>query len=570
MIKSKFIALFLVLILIFGIQVKTLVGQTYCNPLNLPITFNTDSKSKHDLADPTVVLYKEKYYLFASNAGGYWYSDDLLAWNFISEVNLPLDKLAPTAVVIGDWLYFFTSFSNKIYRSNNPVSGNWEEYTSSLLFSLLSDFAVFADTDGRVYCYYGCSNNDGVMSRELDVNNFFNPIGAAAVCRKANPLTDKSKTHKAGSELPNSYNVRGSWMNKYNGKYYYQCAERIDDLNNYGDVVYVSDNPMGPFIYAENNPVSYRPNGFVCGGGSGSTFEDKFGNWWHITTLTSPQNKYTVTTLGLFPAGFDKDGDFYVKTDFGDYPIIMPNSKYTNISKLDPEWSLLSDKLTAQASSSLTTYPLSFAFDENLGTCWSAQTGEKGEFLCADLGYVCTINALQIHFAENGNRTKGGSLIPSNQYLLEVSADKKNWITLLDNTSANDYKTAIYLPLKTPVQAQYVKITNYHVPFGTFAISGFRIFGTGPDKAPKKVNTFRAVRDYRNPQIIKMSWEKQDNTAGYNIRYGTDKEKLYHSYQVFKNNRITIHCPDRKKDYWFEIDAFNDGGISPGKPLPLK
>jgi hypothetical protein len=570
MMKKEFIYLLLVITFICGIQVEALFGQTYCNPLNLSRQFSLDPKSNDEIADPTIVLYKENYFLFATNAGGYWYSGNLLSWKFISGANLPLDKMAPTAVVIGDWLYFFTSFNDKIYRSNDPASGNWEEYTSSLLISLLSDFAVFADTDGKVYCYYGCSNNDGVMARELDANNLFNPLGVAEVCRKANPMDDSRKKLKANSDVVNSYNVKGSWMNKYNGKYYYQCTERIDDLNNYGDVVYVSDKPMGPFTFAANNPFSYRPNGFVCGAGNGSTFADKYGNWWHIATLTSQKNIKSQSTLGLFPAGFDEDGNLYAKTDFGDYPIFMPTSKYSNISKLDPEWSLLSDDLTAQASSTLATCPVTFAFDENIGTFWSAQSGEKGEWLSVDLGSLCTINAFQINFAENGTTISGGAGVFAHQYLVEYSIDKLTWIKLSDKTSNTEYLPNDYEALRIPLQAQYLRITNYRVPSGTFAISGFRIFGSGTNRAPKKINTFRAIRDYRNSQVVKMSWEKQANTSGYNIRYGTDKDKLYHSYQVFKNTRLTIRCPDRNKTYWFEIDAFNDSGITPGKLLILK
>lgn len=568
--KRQFTYLFVLFTFILGIQVETLSGQTYCNPLSLSYRINADPKSNPDFSDPTIVLYKDNYFLFASNANGYWYSGDLISWKLVSTENLPLENLAPTAVVIGEWLYFFTSFSDKIYRSNDPVTGKWEVYTTSLLTSLLSDYAVFADTDGRVYCYYGCSNNDGVMVRELDPSNFFNPLGVAEVCQKVNTIKDSRKKLNVNSERTSNFNVKGSWMTKYNGKYYYKCAERNFDLTHYYDVVYVSDNPMGPFTYAANNPFSYRPNGFVSGASNGSTFADKYGNWWHVATLTAPDNLKSHSRIGLFPAGFDKDGDLFVKTDFGDYPIIMPTNKYSTINKLNPEWALLSDDLKAQASSSLASNPVIFAFDENIATYWSAQTAEKGEWLSVDLGSVCTINAFQINFSETKTLIAPGDGAQAYQYLVEYSVDKKNWLTLSDMTSSKEYLPNYYQAINIPVQAQYIRITNYRMPFGTFSISGFRIFGSGTNRTPKKINEFRAVRDYRNSQIVKLSWEKQENTTGYNIRYGTDKEKLHHSYQVFKNTRLTIYCPDRDKTYWFEIDAFNDSGLTPGKLQLLK
>ena len=569
--KNVFIYLLLSITFFVGIQVKTGCAQTYCNPLNLSSQFNPEQPLKPGIADPTIVLYKDNYYLFASNAGGYWYSGDMLDWKFVTAENLPLENTGPTAVVIGDWIYFFTSLSNTIYRSKDPVNGKWEVYVSnSILLALISDFAVFVDTDGRVYCYYGCSNNDGVMARELDPNNQLNPLGVPVVCKKINPLINGGKKLKANSVKTGSQNISGSWMNKYNGKYYYQCSEFNSQLNNYSDAVYVSDAPLGPFTFASNNPFSYRPDGFVCGAGNGSTFADKFGNWWHIATMTASEMRESPSRLGLFPSGFDKDGDLFTKTDFGDYPMIIPNIKNIDISKLDPKWSLLSYHLIAQASSSLATFPATFAFDENIGTYWSAQTGDKGEWLSVDLGSVCTINAFQLNFVASKAKLQKRDTVFTYQYLVEYSMDKKNWKMLSDKTSNTKYQTNPYEEIPVPVQARYVKITNYRVPNGTFAISGFRIFGSGADRKPKRITSFRAVKDYRDPQVIKMSWEKEANTAGYNIRFGTDKEKLYHSYQVFKNTRLTIHCPDKSDTYWFAIDTFNENGVTPGKPQLLK
>jgi hypothetical protein len=564
--KKKFAIITLTITFILGIQVSTVKSQTYCNPLNLSYQFSSDKDASHGIANPTILLYKDNYFLFASNVNGYWYSGDLISWKLATDTNLPAKNIAPTAAVIGDWIYYFKSSCDTIFRSNDPISGKWEVYGKSILFPLISDFAIFLDTDGRVYCYYGCTNNDGVMSRELDPNNLLKPIGVPVVCRLINSFKKAGKKPKSNSDKAISTYAKGSWMNKYNGKYYYQCAERNIGSNNYSDVVYVSDTPTGPFKFAANNPFSFRPDGFICGAGNGATFTDKYGNWWHVATVSDPVNHETQSRLGLFPAGFDKDGNLFTKTDFGDYPITMPDHKYTNINKLNPEWALLSDNIKAESSSNIGSCPISSAFDEDIATYWSAQTGLKGEWLSVDLGSVCTINAFQLNFARNKSQIVHVDTIHAYQYLVQYSIDKKDWKTLSDKTSNTEYQTNPYEPLSIPVQAQYVKITNQYVPEGTFAISGFRLFGSGSDRKPKKVSLFRIVRDYRNPQIIKLFWDKQENTAGYNIRYGTDKDKLYHSYQVFKKNRATIICPDKSKAYWFEIDAFNENGVTSGKP----
>ncbi|MFA5327177.1 MAG: discoidin domain-containing protein [Prolixibacteraceae bacterium] len=567
--KEKII-IFLILNLIFGNLIKPASGQTYCNPINLNYPFYQENPTIPDISDPTVVLYKDSYFLFASNAGGYWSSNDLLSWKYIPVSRLPLKNEVPTAAVIGNWLYFFNPEGDTIFRSKDPENRKWEAYTTSILIPEITDFAIFTDTDGKVYSYYGCTNNDGVMSRELDPNDFLKPIKTPVVCQKIGLTKSVRKMPEKKPVKIGSTYVQGSWMNKYNGKYYYQCTERNAGLKNSGDFVYVSDHPQGPFKYAANNPFSYKPNGFLCSVGSGSTFEDKYGNWWHIATVAASENHASKSSLALFPAGFDKDGNLFVKSDFGDYPIVLPNKKNQNIDKLDPGWSLLSDHIVPTASSDQAISTVAFACDENIGTFWSARTGKKGEWLNVDLGSVCTVNAFQINFAQHKPQSIAYDSIYANQYLVEYSIDDKNWKKLSNHTSDTEFRPNIYEELKVPVQARQLKITNYGLPAGNFAISEFRIFGAGTKRKPKKVTEFRAVRDYHNPQIVKLFWKKQANTTGYNIRFGVDKDKLYHSYQVNNVTRLTVPCPDKNGTYWFEIDAFNENGVSPGKPQMIR
>lgn len=562
---KKFLIHIVIILVILGIRGTTADAQTFCNPLNLNYRFVPEKPSRRDIDDPTVVLYKDNYFLFASKAGGYWSSPDLISWKFITTARLPFENQGPNAFVVGDWLYFATSLHDTIYRSNDPLNGKWEAYTTSMLLSLINDYTIFVDSNGRVYCYYGCTNNEGVMARELDAKKRFEPVGVPVVCRLKNPLKNGRPKPKTELDKYENSNIKGSWMNKYNGKYYYQCAAHNPDLGNFYDEVYVSDKPFGPFVYAANNPFFSRPDGFISGAGNGSTFTDKYGNWWHIATLASSDKNGTKARLGLFPAGFDKDGLLHTKTDFSDYPMILPKLKYTDPEKLYTGWSLLSCNKQGQASSSLAISPVASAFDENISTFWSAQSGKKGEYLKVDLGSECTINAIQVNFTENNTRLLRRDLVRAQQFLVEYSNDNKIWKILIDKTTNTEDLTHPYLELKAPIQAQYVKVTNYRVPDGTFAISGFRVFGTANGKKPKKIGSFRGVRDAKEFEITKLFWPKQNDITGYNIRYGTQSDKLYHSYQVFSNSPLKIRCPDKNKTYWFQIDAFNENGVTPGK-----
>lgn len=87
-------------------------------------------------------------------------------------------------------------------------------------------------------------------------------------------------------------------------------------------------NPLGPFTLLKHNPFSYKPEGFVNGTGHGSTFQDLYGNYWNIGTSTISRRHMFERRISLYPTFFDKDGDVYAYTAWGDYPMIVPDKKY--------------------------------------------------------------------------------------------------------------------------------------------------------------------------------------------------------------------------------------------------
>ncbi|MEO7768307.1 MAG: xylosidase, partial [Ferruginibacter sp.] len=135
---------------------------------------------------------------------------------------------------------------------------------------------------------------------------------------------------------------------------------------------------------------------------------------------------------------------------------------------------------------------------------------------------------------------------------------------LVDKIANTEDLTHQYHVMKTPIKARYLKVTNDRVPGGTFAVSGFRVFGTGTYPKPTKVNSFEIVRDINDPRNVTLSWKKQRNATGYNIRFGTEKNKLYRSYMVYGNTDVTIRSLEKDRKYWFAIDAFGENGIIPG------
>ena len=546
---------------------NVLAQTTICNPVNLSYRFCLDSPSRREAADPTMVVFKNEYYLFASKSGGYFHSTDLINWDLITTKDLPLEDYAPTAVVMNDAIYFMASKGAPltIFKTADPKSGKWEIANSAFPIGMI-DPDFYIDDDGRLYFYYGCSNVNPIYGVELDTKTL-NPIG------KSLELFNSNK-NIYGWERAGDYNdkaprpwIEGAWMTKHGGKYYLQYAGPGTEYKSYSDAVYVSDKPLGPFKLADHNPISYKPEGFIASAGHSSTFQDKYGNYWHVSTMTISQKHMFERRLGIFPTFFDNDGEMYVYTGFGDFPYKVPTKKISEPSELFPQWMLLSYNKPVEVSSELTDHPKSFAINEDIRTFWSAQTGNQGEWISMDLQKECTVNAIQINYAENETKLFGRVPDIYYQYLLQYSSDNKTWKTLADKTQNKTDVPHDYIELKTPIKARYIKMTNYKVPSGTFALAGLRVFGNGGGKASNAVVDLKVNRTESDRCIVNLSWEKIPGIIGYNIRYGVNKDKLYHNYQVYDKDSLTIRSLNSLLKYYFTIDAFDENGIIRGNKI---
>jgi hypothetical protein len=142
---------------------------------------------------------------------------------------------------------------------------------------------------------------------------------------------------------------------------------------------------------------------------------------------------------------------------------------------------------------------------------------------------------------------------------------------LVDKSMADEDLTHQYEVIEKPVKARYIRVTNNRVPGGTFAISDLRIFGKGSGSLPSMVSFFKAERDQDDPRIIKITWDKQHDAIGYNLRYGNQKDNLFHNYQVYNDTSLTIRSLNKGVSYWFVIDSFGENGITMGtKPQKVE
>lgn len=563
--------------------------KTYCNPINIDYGYspipNFSTWGRHRAtADPVVVNYKGDYYLFSTNQWGYWWSSDMLNWNFISRKFLrPWNKVydelcAPGIGIIGDTMIVFGStYSNNftIWMSTDPKSNIWKPLVDS--FDIGGwDPSFFTDDDGKLYMYNGSSNKFPMYGIELN-RKTMQPRGTRQEMYLLEPW--RFGWQRFGEHMDNTFLdpfIEGSHMTKYKNKYYLQYGAPGTEFSGYADGLLEGTGPLGPFE-PQSDPLSIKVGGFVRGAGHGATFKDNFNQYWHIsTTVISVKNTFE-RRLGVWPTGFDKDDKMFCNTTFGDYPHYIPaaNIDGTNYGKDGKSpyftgWMLLNYNKPVQVSSTLGGYHANNAVDELAKTYWSASSGNKGEWIQTDLGNISTVNAVQINYAdqdvsfpkEMDSIFLGKTIGLSHQYILYYSADGKKWNVLADKSKNNRDVPHDYIELSKPVQARFLRLENIKMPTGKFAISGFRVFGNGNGATPKPVEGFIVLRTQKDKRSAFIKWKPADDAFAYNIYYGTHPDKLYTSIMVHSNNEYWMKAMDSEVDYYYSIEAVNENGTS--------
>jgi xylan 1,4-beta-xylosidase len=533
--------------------------QTFCNPLNLNYRFMADAIDAREAADPVIVLFKDDYYLFASRSGGYWTSPDLRTWTFIIPQGIDIESYAPAVVAMRDSLFYLPSGTGQIYKTGDPKAGVWQRGPSLTNYG---DPALFLDDDEKLFLSHGVSNVTPISVVELD------PVTFKEKGSKVDVISAQASVHgweRRGDDnlLDEQPWIEGSWMIKSNNKYYLHYACPGTEFKTYADGIYVADAPLGPYEYAPYSPFSFKPTGFITGAGHGCTFKDKNGNYWHIGTMTISVKHMFERRLGIAPVAFDEDGQIHSNNVWGDYPQYFPGVKDNPIDNNFTGMMLLSYKKYAMASSSLENYGIDKAIDEEARTYWCAQTGGPDEWMMIDLGKECSIEAIQVNFAEhntNPDRVRGRDNLLYEQYILEQSTDGMNWSVLVDKSRNMQDVPHDYVELDQPVLARYIKLINVFTPGGgNFAVRDLRIFGNTDQAVFTTVSDFTVERDPEDGRDAVIRWTPVANADGYIINYGIAPGKLYNSYMVYDTDSIAIHSLNHGVEYYFSVKAFDNG-----------
>lgn len=553
--------------------------RTYCNPINVdygytPIPDFITAGKHRATADPVIVTYKGDYYLFSTNQWGYWWSSDMSDWHFISrhflrpEHKVYDDLCAPAVCVKGDTMLVFGSTYSAdfpIWMSTNPKGNEWKEAIHKFEPGGW-DPDFFADDDGKLYMYNGSSNEFPLYGAEIDPETF-HLKGYRKEMYKLQPW--KYGWQRFGENLDDIFLdpfIEGAWMTKHNGKYYLQYGAPGTEFSGYADGVVVGDKPLGPWV-PQPMPFSYKPGGFARGAGHGSTYQDKWENYWHVSTIGISVKNNFERRIGIWPAGFDKDGVMYCNTAFGDYPTYLPDGKADHVNGEFTGWMLLNYNKPVTVSSTLGSYYANNAVDEDIKTYWSAATANAGEWIQSDLGQLSAVNAVQINYADQDAEFLGKSLGVYHQYKVLYSTDSKSWKTLIDKSHNKTDVPHDYVELPQPIKARYIKLVNLHMPTGKFAISGLRVFGNGNGVKPDVVKNFIVLRTEKDKRSAWLKWAPVNNAYAYNIYVGTSPDKLYNSIMVYNSNQYFFKSMDKDLPYYFQIEAVNENGVSVRTPV---
>ena len=609
----------------------------YCNPINVPYRyqFNMDPRSHGKLqidreaADPSMILFQGKYYIFASMNLSVWVSEDMVNWEAhrLPE-NLPLYDYAPDVRVCGDYVYFCASKKGETcnyYRTKDIINGPYEEIPGTFDFW---DPNLFFDDDGRVYFYWGCSNMTPVWSVELDPetmmpkteridllsgDGYERGYERMGVDHCEFPRSEEEVemmfqgfVKQSGvpvEQLPAQYIpqirgmftrrpfIEGPWMDKHKGKYYLQYACPGAEYNVYADGVYVSDSPLGPFELAKNNPYSYHPGGYMPGAGHGSTMRDRKNNLWHTSTMRISVNHQFERRVGLWPAGFDADGELFCNQNYGDWPIAV--SEGQDDPWREPQWYLLSYAKPATCSSHQEGKGADQAMNEDAKTWWRAGSTESGQWLEVDLEKAMDVRAVQINFADDDlpiaspGEIKGTATQPRyieernlrTRWKLEGSLDGKEYFMIEDKSKAETDLSHDFIVREAGIRVRFIRLTIIEIPYDvTPCISGLRVFGMGTEERPK-APTFKVERSEDRLDLL-VSIAGMADAIGYNILWGHEEDKLYHSYQIYREALDVQKKRDaviekrigalvKSQEYFVRVDAYNENGITKGHVVTL-
>jgi beta-xylosidase len=400
-------------------------------------------------ADPTVKKFGDTYYLYATtdgNGGGLgpsqvWVSKDFVNWT-IMPMNWPTTYhiWAPDVMKGKDGrFYMYYCEPCKIYCGvSETPRGPWKNYLAADTTVLVKDRFVknvitldgqsFVDDDGSTYLYWGTWG-------------IYKDFGCGV-----GKLTPDLKSFSKAQIIPNTQATdffEAPFMIKKDGIYYFTYSSGSCHDHTYR-VQYATSKtgPMGPFVFANNNPIlATNADSTIHGPGHHSIIKegDKYYIVYH--RHNNPQSTRGMhRQIAADQLIFTKDGR-----------IEKVNAGHQGIGYLQPSTNpfpnLAFGKKLKASSSYNDWFKPEYAVDDNNATLWRAK-GSRNEWIEIDLGTVQTVQRIWTQFEYATSYY---------QYIIETSADGKEWNVFADKR--NNVLAGSPMTDYGNVKARYVRLT---------------------------------------------------------------------------------------------------------------
>jgi xylan 1,4-beta-xylosidase len=478
----------------------------YCNPLPMII-----GQGGNASGDVTVIREKGKYYMYCTG-GGAWISEDMINWSFQRVENVPV---APD-VVKYNCSFYMCGNDGPLFKADNPLGpytslGQWKN-TPDVAggWNGAFDMELYIDDDNKPYLYYAGRGVSGIFVVQLDPNDLTKFAGPVK------HLFGFSSDHiweRYGemNEYPDVAWVEGPWLQKRNGTYYLEYSASGTQWKTYAEGYYTSKSPLGPFMYASNNPLLRKTEGLVTGTAHGSIVEGPDGNLWQFYTIVL-SNPPGGRRIGMDRIIFDKNGNMSVSIT--DTPQWAPNVIKDPVAGDAGSLPVTINKVRAmnalsKFSSEQPGRDAAYAVDNSSGTWWEPAPTDTLPSLLIELSpatrfdvvQLFTVDGVRLMFnagrrgfgrppattaAAQRTQTRTPAQPPTDiyQYKIEVSMDGKTFLPALDQTKNDIPRNTIFEEIP-PVKCRFVRLTMINWPRSTpLGIIEFTIFGKPSGSLP--------------------------------------------------------------------------------------
>ena len=476
-------------------------------------------------ADPTIQKFGDTYYLYATtdgNGGGLgpsqvWTSKDFVNWS-IQPMNWPNTHYiwAPDVMKGKDGKYYmYYCQPCQIYCgvSDTPV-GPWKNILGEeeavlvpdryVKMSITLDGQTFVDDDGSVYLYWGTwgiypNHGCGVGKLNLDMKLF------------------SDTTLIPNTQITDFFEA--PYVFKRNGIYYLTYSSGSCHDNTYR-VQYATSKtgPMGPFTFADNNPIlATNADETIHGPGHHSILKE--GDDYYIVYH---RHNIPQSTRGMHR---QVAADRLVFDDEG--RILKVEASHKGIGYLqkntNPYPNLLLGKKVRASSYYNEDFVPEYAIDDNNATLWRPRTcGE--EWIEVDLGKKTSITRVWTQFEHATSFY---------QYLIETSLDGKEWTVFSDRRANTQAGSPMMDAGKAKARYLRLTITGNEQNGLSGAIWNLKAFNGGKnpvsfadmtfgsestEAAPQRKGLIFEINadDYPMKESISRLQNRKDKTKGFN------------------------------------------------------